>query len=117
MQLDHWILTGNIKNRGTTLNDLKREKKKYLHNLDIKSYTDNKKFWKTVKPLFSNNNGGSQKITLVDGEKIISQDDEIAKTFNDYFIESVKKLNINGNSAILTDVGELNDPEGGSEKI
>ena len=50
--------------RNYTKRLLKREKKKYFHNLDTKNYTDNKKFWKTVKPLFSNSTGGSQKITL-----------------------------------------------------
>ena len=44
--------------------------------------------------LFSNSNGGSQKVTLVDGEEIISNDDELAKTFNDFFINSVKNMNI-----------------------
>ena len=96
--------------RNYTRRLLKKEKKRYFHNLDIKNYTDNKKFWKTVKPLFSKNTGGSQKITLVDGEEIISNDDEIAKTFNDFFIDSVKSLNINGNTAVLTDVGGLTDP-------
>ena len=50
--------------RNYTKRLLKREKKKYFHNLDIRNYTDNKKFWKTIKPLFSNSNCGSQKITL-----------------------------------------------------
>ena len=63
--------------RNYTKRLLKREKKKYFHNLDTKNYTDNKKFWKTVKPLFSNSTGGSQKITL-------------AKTFNDFFIDCKK---------------------------
>ena len=31
----------------------KKERKKYYANLDIRNITDNKKFWKTVKPLFS----------------------------------------------------------------
>ena len=89
---------------------LKKEKKKYFKNLDVKSFTDNKKFWNTVKPLFSNYSGGSQKITLVNGEKIISKDEEVAKTFNEFFIESVKSLNITENNDLLTNTGDLNDP-------
>ena len=96
--------------RNYTKRLLKREKKKYFHNLDTKNYTDNKKFWKTVKPLFSNSTGGSQKITLVNGKEIISNDEEIAKTFNDFFIDSVKSMNINGNNDVLTDVEGLTDP-------
>ena len=33
---------------------LKKAKKDHFANLDTKSVTDNKKFWQTVKPLFSN---------------------------------------------------------------
>ena len=95
--------------RNYTKRLLKREKKKYFHNLDTKNYTDNKKFWKTVKPLFSNSTGGSQKIILVNGKEIISNDEEIAKTFNDFFIDSVKSMNINGNNDVLTDVEGLTD--------
>ena len=69
---------------------MKKEKKKYFTNLNIKIYTDNKKFWSTVKPLFSHNNGGSQKITLIKDEKIISNDEEVANTFNNFFINSTK---------------------------
>ena len=89
---------------------LKKEKKKYFKNLDVKSFTDNKKFWNTVKPLFSNYCGGSQKITLVNRGEIISKDEEVAKTFNEYFIESVKSLNITENKDVLTNTGDLNDP-------
>ena len=98
------------KQRNYTNRLLKREKKKYFHNLDTKNFTDNKKIWNTVKPLFSNSNGGSQKITLVNGDQIISNDDEIAKTFNEFFIDSVKSLNINGNVDIINNVGNLSDP-------
>ena len=31
----------------------KKERKKYYSNLDIKNITDKKKFWKTMKPFFS----------------------------------------------------------------
>ena len=51
----------------------------------MNNYTDNKKFWKTVKPLFSNCGGGSQKITLIEDGEIISNDQEVAETFNTFF--------------------------------
>ena len=43
----------------------KKERKKYYANLDIRNITDNKKFWKTVKPLFSEKAQNFQKITIV----------------------------------------------------
>ena len=51
--------TGNAykKQRHYTKSLIKKEKVNYFSNLNINNYTDNKKFWKTVKPLFSNYNG------------------------------------------------------------
>ena len=41
------------KQRNYCVNLLRRTKKKYFANFSISSRTDNKKFWKTAKPLFS----------------------------------------------------------------
>ena len=71
---------------------IKKEKKKYFSNLNMNNYTDNKKFWNKVKPLFSNYGGGSQKITLIEDGEIISNDQEVAETFNNFYINSVKSL-------------------------
>ena len=75
----------------------------------MNNYTDNKKFWRTVKPLFSNY-GGSRKITLIEDENIITSDEELAKTFNHYFVESVRSLNIHENKALLNPTENLTDP-------
>ena len=72
-------------------------------------FTDNKKIWNTVKPLFSDNVGGSQKITLVKDGKIISNDNEIAVTFNNFFRDAVTSLNISTNKMLETDTTELSD--------
>ena len=42
------------KQRNLCVSLLKKAKKDHFANLDIKSATDNKKFWQTVKPPFSN---------------------------------------------------------------
>ena len=63
-----------------------------------------------MKPLFSSYNGGSQKITLVKDGEIISNDEEVAKTFNKFFIESVNSLNIAGNTAVIKSAENLTDP-------
>ena len=39
-----------------------------------------------MKPLFSNYNEGSQNITLIDNENIVSNDKEIAKIFNQFLL-------------------------------
>ena len=41
------------KQRNYCVKLLKTEKKAYYNNLDTKVFTDNKQFWKSIKPLFS----------------------------------------------------------------
>lgn len=89
---------------------MKKEKKKYFSTLKMNYFIDNKKFWNTVKPLFSNSGGGSQKITLVKDDKIISKDEEVAETFNEFFKNSVKSLNIPENSCLTGNTRNLTDP-------
>ena len=62
----------------------------------MKLITDNKTFWKTVKPLFSDKHIIGNKITLIKDNDIISDDGEVAKEFNDYFSNMVKNLDIAG---------------------
>ena len=64
--------------------------------MDINLVTDNRKFWKTVKPLFSEKHFSNNKITLLEGEEIISNDQEIAEIFNAYFANIVENLDIEG---------------------
>ena len=72
----------------------KKVKKEYFENLNLNSITDNKKFWKSVKPNFTNKNIKQEKIILVENEKIISENKEIAEIMNDYFVNITKELNI-----------------------
>ena len=74
----------------------KKEKKSFYDNLDTKSITDNRKFWKTVKPLFSDKHITNNKITLLEGEEIISDNFEIAETLNAFFTNVVENLDIQG---------------------
>ena len=60
--------------------------------------TDNKKFWKCIKPLISDKHN----ITLVSGEQIITNGKEIAQTMNDHFTNALEVLNIKGPSMITS---------------
>ena len=81
--------------RNFCVNLLSREKKKYYNNLDLKIFSDNKKFWKNIKPLFSNKQNNLRKnIILVDNEKVISNNNEAAEKLNRFFIEAVANLEI-----------------------
>ena len=74
----------------------RRQKKNFYNNLDPKLVTDNKKFWKTIKPLFSEKHFTSNKITLLEEEEIISDDHAITEIFNSYFSNVVENLDIKG---------------------
>ena len=58
---------------------IKKDKEELFFELKGNNVIDNQKFWKTVKPMLSNRFANSEKITLVDNEKIITSDKEIAK--------------------------------------
>ena len=72
----------------------RKEKRSYYNNLNTRLITDNKQFWKTIKPLFSEKHFSNNKITLLEGNEIISEDVEVAKKINKYFSNVVKNLNI-----------------------
>ena len=61
------------------------ERQKYHENLDLRKITDNKKFWKTVKPPLLNKGPNSQKISLKEGDKLVTDDIEIANVLNKHF--------------------------------
>ena len=74
----------------------KKERKNFYSNLELNQITDNKRFWKTMKTFLSNKSLQSSTITLVNKEnnQIISDDLELAETFNNYFESTVANLGI-----------------------
>ena len=80
------------KQRTYCVNLLRRTKKKYFANINISSITDNKKFWETVKPLFSDKISRKETINLAVNDTILSDDQVVADTFNNYFNNIVKNL-------------------------
>ena len=82
----------------------KKTRKEYLNNLNLNNITDNKKFWRTVKPFFTDKGARREKIVLVEEERIINNYVEIAQTFNDFFDGAVKSLGISNNEVLLTKI-------------
>ena len=70
------------------------ELKMYFNNLNTSKVTDNRTFWKTVVPLFTNKPSRGAKIILKEGNKNILNDSELCKVFNTYFSNIVASLNI-----------------------
>ena len=63
-----------------------------------KRITDNKTFWKTIKPFLLDKITSTQKITLIEKEDIMMGDDNTAKVLNIFFINIVSNLKIEGYS-------------------
>ena len=83
------------KQRNVCVNLLRKEKKHYFSNLDIKVFEDNRKFWKAIKPLFSDKNIFSQRDIIIEDEGILISDNaEVAERLNNYFIDAVDGLDI-----------------------
>ena len=57
--------------------------------------SDNKLFWKTVKPFFSNNGSQRGNIKLVEGDKLLEDDSEFEEELNNFFKEAVSTLDVN----------------------
>ena len=86
--------TAYKKHRNFCVSLLKKEKKKYYNNLDMKIFDNNKKFWQNIKPLFSDKSNLKRNITLVENGSVISEKREVAENLNNYFIEAVENLEI-----------------------
>ena len=103
--------TAYNKQRNYCVNLFRNEKKKYFGNLDLKKVIDNKKFWRTVKPLLSDKIISSEKITLIEGDdEHITDEKQIAVIFNKFFTDIVPSLNLKISSEILTSTKRIHDP-------
>ena len=87
----------------------KKEMKKFYQNLNLKTFIDNKNFWKNIKPLFSEKGPISQRITIVDGENIFTEDKDVSELFNICFRDAVHKLNIQENVHLMNQTSSTND--------
>ena len=82
------------KQRNFCVNLLRKEKRNYYNNLDLKILEDNKKFWQCVKPLFSNKHVLQKNIIIIEKDIITSINSEVAEKLNNFFIEAVESLEI-----------------------
>ena len=74
-----------IKQRNLCVKMVKKAKKQHYQNISLSEISENKMFWKTVSPLFGNKLKTNQKINLIEKNVLVTPDEEIAKTFKEYF--------------------------------
>ena len=82
----------------------------FYSNLDPKNITDNKKFWKTMKPFFTSKSTLNSTFTIIDNGKIISEDNEVANVLNSFFEKSVSSLEIDIPKKYTKDCKDIEDP-------
>ena len=89
----------------------KKEKKNFFNNLNTSFVNDNKLFWKTVKPFFSNKGSFGNKIKLVENDELLQDDKNIAEEMNNFFKNAVLTLDIKENSYITNhNIPYITDP-------
>ena len=71
-----------------------KTKQDYLNNIDIKSVNNTKKFWKTIKPYFSNKGLNSNKVFLPEKGRSIKDPVAITTTMNDYFVNITQTIGL-----------------------
>ena len=67
------------------VNLLRKTKKNYFTNLNIKDITDSKTFWKTIKPNFDEEGSGSSKTILSEKGSTLNDNKKTCNTMNHYF--------------------------------
>ena len=80
------------KQRNKCVSLLRKTKKTYYLNLNVKDVVDNK-FWKT-KSFFSDKSDNFENISLIEKANLLTNDSEIAETFNKYFQNLVPNLDL-----------------------
>ena len=83
--------------RNFCLKLLRQTKEKYFNNINVKKVSDNKNFWKSDKPFFSNKGLNSNNILLVEENEIVNDDGKIATIMNRYFTNIPKYMNFKEN--------------------
>ena len=85
----------NFQNKGTTVCLLRKKSKKLnYNNLYEKKITDNKTFWKAVKPFLSDKIVSGEKVTLIEEDGIVERDINTAQILNTFFSNMVNNLKI-----------------------
>ena len=91
------------KQRNICTNLFRKAKSDYYSNLNPSSIADNKTFWKSVKPLFSERVMSTENIMLVENNTICGDDGQVSEILNIFFSNAVKNLNIPVNSDHLNE--------------
>ena len=88
---------------------LRKTKRDYFKQLNNKVISDNKKFWQTISPLFSEKAFRKETIILKDSNRTITNNHELAETFNTFFSNITQNLKIDSNLVEITENLNISD--------
>ena len=89
---DNWA--NYKKQRNFCVNLLRKTKAEYFQKLNLKDLSDNRKFWKTINPFFSNKVLNSNKLMLKENSRLISKEKELATVMNTFFVNITESLDL-----------------------
>ena len=99
---------------------IRQAKKQFFSNLNTNVVTENKTFWKTLKPFLTEKVKTKSKISLIEkkcndsstepSEEIISDKEKVAEIFNNFFVNIVPNLKIPNNHNCNMDFQKNDDP-------
>ena len=98
-----------MKNKAFAANCIRRKEKKFYSKIDTRKITNNKTFWKKITPFLSSKAPCLSRITLIENEAIISDDQKVAETLSKFFVKAVDKLDIKEFKNI-SNIDGLSDP-------
>ena len=80
---DNWA--NYKKQRNFCVNLLRKTKTDYFKNLNIRDLSDNRKFWKRIKPYFTNKGLNSNILFLEEKGNLVSNEKQLATIMNSFF--------------------------------
>ena len=88
---ENWV---NCKRQQNFCTDFHRKTKKYFCNLNTKDLNENERFWKKIKPFFSDKGWQINNIILKDKNRLVTDSAIIANAFYNYLINITNTLNL-----------------------
>ena len=73
---------------------MRQVKQNYYENLNVKVISDNKTFWKNMKPLFPDKIPTNSKMTIMEDKEIVSDNRKHAELMDTFFSDSIVKLEL-----------------------
>ena len=89
---------------------MRQNKNQYYGSLNVNCIRNHKYFWRVVKPNFSNKILGTNRVILRDGVKIISDTENIADTFDNFFVNIGNTFKIDKDKQFLLETNDVFDP-------